>query len=227
MSAAWWLVLAGLPVFQHPLPESPGEPAVVAVATGRASLRAPCYALVCPDAQWLAPTRYTTLSAPKVPGALPQLRARKASPLATRRYASLSAPASRREWTSAHAGDSRVDAQFGVVAVRTPATSLQLELGPGYRLRPYADNGTAEVGPIARGGMQLSQNFGERLRLLQDVQVEAGRRNAIMRQTVGIDLQVAPQWNLRSNFDLRHDTAANGGKGETDSESSVKLRYAF
>ena len=51
MLAAWWLALAGLPVFQQPLPESPGEPAALAVMGEHVSLRAPCYRLVCPDAE--------------------------------------------------------------------------------------------------------------------------------------------------------------------------------
>src|SRR3546814_9251947 len=55
--AIWWLALAGLPVFQQSLPESPEEPAVLAIAAGHVSLRAPCYRLVCPDAEWLEPTR--------------------------------------------------------------------------------------------------------------------------------------------------------------------------
>src|SRR3546814_2654638 len=49
--AIWWLALAGLPVFQQSLPESPEEPAVLAIAAGHVSLRAPCYRLVCPDAE--------------------------------------------------------------------------------------------------------------------------------------------------------------------------------
>src|SRR3546814_12693151 len=64
--AIWWLALAGLPVFQQSLPESPEEPAVLAIAAGHVSLRAPCYRLVCPDAEWLGPTAYTTLWKPKI-----------------------------------------------------------------------------------------------------------------------------------------------------------------
>ena len=68
MLAAWWLAVVGLPVFTQPLPESPGEPAALAISTGRVSLRMPCFSLVCADAEWLPPTRYTQLQRPTVPG---------------------------------------------------------------------------------------------------------------------------------------------------------------
>src|SRR3546814_17937430 len=88
----WWLALAGLPVFQQSLPESPEEPAVLAIAAGHLSPRAPCYPLVCPGAEWLDPTAYTTLWKPRVPGTVPPTRPARAAPLATRTDPSLHAP---------------------------------------------------------------------------------------------------------------------------------------
>ena len=227
MFSVWWLAFAGLPVFQQALPESPGEPAAFAVAAGRAALRLPCYELVCPDADWMAPSRYTTLVQPKVPGTLPRLRPTRTSPLAARRYASLSAPASRRDWVDTEANAVKVDTTYGFEPLRRPGTDLRVELGTGYRILPYADDGTAAAGPIARGGFALSQDFGKRTRLNQQVTVETGRRNTFVRQSIGVDIAVAPQWTLRSDVETRHDSAANDGKGQTETESSMKLRYSF
>lgn len=227
MTAAWWLAIAGLPVFQQPLPETPGEPAAFAVMAGRASLRLPCYRLVCADAEWMAPTPYTTLWAPKAPGSRPQLRPARTPPLATRRYASLRAPVARRDWFDAEASHAKVDASFGVEALRRPGTDLKLELGTGYRLQPYAGYGTAAVGPIASGGLWLTQDFGARARLRQQVMVETGRENTIVRQTIGVDLRLQPDWTLQSRLEMKHDTAGDGGKGRTDTKGSLNLRYAF
>ncbi|WP_242112745.1 DUF481 domain-containing protein [Luteimonas aquatica] len=227
MSTAWWLALAGLPVFQHPLPESPGEPALVAIAAGRASLRMPCYELVCPDAEWMAPTRYTALRAPKAPGALPRLRPMRTPLLATRSITSLSAPTSRRDWINSEISNTKIGTSYGFEALRRPGTDLRVQLGTGYRIVPYADYGTAMPGPIARGGFVLSQDLSDRARLDQQVMVETGRRNTYVRQTIGVDVTVAPQWTLRSDLEMRHDSAANNGKGATDTEGSVKLRYSF
>jgi hypothetical protein len=227
MSAVWWLALAGLPVFQQPLPESPGEPAAFAVAAEHVSLRAPCYQLVCPDSEWLAPTRYTTLKKAKVPGTLPRLRPARAPPLATRSYASLSAPTSQREWFNTAANDVKVDAIFGMEAFRRPGTELQVELGTGYRLQPYTDYGTAATGPIASGGLRLSKDLGSWAQLNQQIRVETGRHNTFVRQTLGVDILLQPNWTLQSRVETNHDSAGNGGKGQTDTEGSLNLQYAF
>jgi len=227
MFATWWLAMVGLPLFMQPLPESPGEPATIAIAAGRVSLRIPCYSLVCRDAEWEAPSAYTRLQRPTIPGTLPRLRPTRTSPLATRRYVQLYSPATRRDWVTSRGSDWRIDTGYGFEAIRTPETNLRLELATGYRLEPYVDNGTAAIGPIAAGRMQLSQAFGDRARLTQQVQIETGRRNTFVRQTIGLDIELDTQWTLRSDVEMRHDSAANGGNGETDTESSVKVRYAF
>lgn len=226
MFAVWWLAFAGLPVFQQPLPESPQEPAVYAVASGRASLRAPCYALVCTDAEWSAPTRYTRLRRPESPGAIPQLQPLRVPVIAARRYP-LYSPASRRDWRASHASHTRIDTRFGYEAIRTPDTRLQMEVGTGYRLEPYADFGTAAAGPIASGQLQLSRSLADGALLRQQVQVETGRSNTTLRQALGVDLELRPQWTLHSNLEVRHDTTADGGQGHTDTEGSLRLRYAF
>jgi len=227
LPAIWWLALAGLPVFQQSLPESPEEPAVLAIAAGHVSLRAPCYRLVCPDAEWLEPTVYTTLWKPRVPGTVPRLRPARASPLATRSYASLHAPATKREWFDAEASYAKVDTTYGMAAIRRPDTHVQLELGTGYRLQPYADYGTAAIGVIATGGLRLSQRFGDWAELNQRVRVETGRHNTFVRQTLGVDITLQPRLTLQSRLEVNHDSAGDGGRGSTDTQGSVNLHYAF
>lgn len=226
MLAAWWLAVAGLPVFQQPLPESPREPAAIAVAAGRADLRAPCYGLACAGAEWDRGARTAVLRRPIAPGTVVPAEGLPAPGIAARRTP-LHSPASRRDWHGSHADASRVDTRFGYEPVRTEDTSVRVEMGTGYRLQPYADWGTAVPGPIARGNLQLRQELGERARLTQQVQVEAGRANTMLRQTIGLDLQLRPQWQLETRYELRHDTFANDGDGATDSEGAMRLRYQF
>src|SRR5690606_3150693 len=124
-------------------------------------------------------------------------------------------------------GAALVDTRYGLEAVRGPQTQVEVELGTGYRLQPYANYGTAAQGPVATGQLRLSQRLGEHAELNQQVRMERGRENAFIRQTVGLDLQLDPQWSLLGDFELRHDTAGNGGEGRTDREGSVRLRYVF
>ena len=226
MSAVLWLALAAPPVFVAPLPESPGEPAAIALAAGRADLRLPCYRLSCNDASWQAPNRFTRIGQPKVPGSVDPLAKIRMPAIAARRYP-LYSPASRRDWRTNHGSHSRFTAGFGYEAIRTPDTNVRLEFGTGYRLQPYADYGTAAEGPIARGRLELRHSIADRALLTQNLLVETGRFNTTTRQVIGLDLELLPQWTLQSNFELRHDSAGNGGTGATDTESSLHLRYRF
>lgn len=227
MLPACWLAIAGLTVYHQPLPESPLEPAPLAVASGRVSLRLPCYDLVCADAEWRSSTQRTWLMPAPAPGTLPKLRPQHASPLVSRRRVPLHSPASRRHWAASHASRSRVDTRYGYEAIRTPDTRLQVEFGTGYRLQPHVDFGTAVPGPIARGNFLLTQTLADRARLQQHVLIEAGRENATLRQTLGVELKLQPKWTLQSSLEIRHDTAANVGRGDTVTLGSLTLRRVF
>ena len=76
------------------------------------------------------------------------------------------APASRRDWTQGYASNVGVGAGFGVEAVRLPDTKLRVEVGPGYRIEPLADYGTATSGPVARGRIDLPRFYARRARRL-------------------------------------------------------------
>ncbi|MBP6797287.1 MAG: DUF481 domain-containing protein [Luteimonas sp.] len=228
MLAAWWLAVIGLPVYLQPLPEAPDVPAAVAVASGQVSMRQPCYRLACADAEWaVAPGAGGWHPAAAAPGAVQRIASQRLPRLATRRFIGLYSPARRRDWFHSRGNSALVDTRYGLEAVRAPQTRLDLEFGTGYRLEPYSGYGTATQGPVALGQMRLSQRFGERAEFNQQMRVEKGRENAYIRQTIGVDLALDPQWSLLGDFELRHDTAGNGGEGRTDREGSLRLRYAF
>ena len=227
MLAGWWLAVVGLPVFLQPLPDAPDLPAAVAVASGQVSMRQPCFRLACADAEWAAAPAALAGPAGAAPGTVSRIAAQRLPRLATRRFIGLYSPASRRDWFSSRGNNALVDTRYGLEAVRAPHTRLDVELGTGYRLQPYAGYGTAAQGPVALGQLRLSQRLGDRAELNQQVRVERGRENAFIRQTVGVDLALDAQWSLLGDFELRHDTAGNGGEGRTDREGSLRLRYAF
>src|SRR3546814_9345131 len=101
-------------------------------------------------------------------------------------------------------------------AIRRPDTKVQLELGTGYRLQPYADYGTAAIGVIATGGLRLSQRLGDWAEINQRVRVETGRHNTFVRQTLGVDIMLQPRLTLQSRLEVNHDSAGDGGRGSTD-----------
>ena len=227
MIAGWWLAIAGLPVHTSPLPAAPEHPAVVAVASRQVPLRLPCYRLACSDAGWTPVASYQRIWSPRAPG----VRARTVAPavvkLPNRRLAPLNSPYAPRDRIRSGGNHVKWDTTYGLEAIRSPDTLLQVEFGTGLRIEPYTDYGTALPGPVARGRLLLSQELGRHASFTQQVQVEAGRENTFLRQTLAFDYEMFPQWTLRSDFELRHDTLGNGGRGRTDTESSLEVRYTF
>lgn len=226
MIAGWWLAIAGLPIHTAPLPAAPEYPAVVAVAGRQVPLRLPCYRLSCADAEWTAGASRQRIWAPRVPGVrarpLPRLKR-----LPDRRMAPLYSPHVGRDHIRSGGNHVRWDASYGLEAIRKPETRMQVEVGTGYRIEPYTDYGTAVPGPFARGRLLLAHELGQKASFTQQVQVETGRENTFLRQTLAFDYELFPQWTLRSDFELRHDTLGNGGRGQTDTESSLEVRYRF
>ncbi|WP_024891822.1 DUF481 domain-containing protein [Luteimonas huabeiensis] len=227
MFPGWWLAVVGLPVFTQPLPDAL-KPAPIALVLGEVSLRAPCYRLVCRDAEWTG-QRPRALPLPPPPGAAANVRRKQAATqrLAYRRLIDLYTPAAARDRVIAYARNWRVDTTYRLDAVREQDTSLQVELGTGYRIEPYTDYGTAVPGVVARGGFSLRQRFGDKALWNQRVLFETGRENTYVRQTIGLDVYLLDNWTLHSSLEMWHDTAADGGQGRTERSGEVRLRYAF
>jgi hypothetical protein len=223
MLASLWLAVAGLPVFHQPFAAVPDAPAAIALASNEVTLRRPCLRLRCADSEWRPPAAATTYAyreaerkvvrTPLPGAAMPGVR-------------SLPAPG-RRDWVKPYAGLDRIGGRYGLTVVDKPNTGLDVEFGTGYRWQPYVDNGSADVGPVARGRVELRQKLGEHALLLQETRIEAGRDNAFVRNSLGLEVQLQPQWSLSSDVEVRHDTAADGGKGRTDTTGNVRLEYAF
>ena len=105
----------------------------------------------------------------------------------------------------------------------TPDTRIRVEIGSGYRLQPYVDDGVGETGPVARGRVEWQQRIGEFASLHQELRVETGRNDTFVRNALALEVVLQPNWTLRSRFELRHDSAAGG----TATESAIQLRYSF
>lgn len=214
MLAAFWFAVLGQPVFLLPFPQAAEVPAVLAIAGGQVSLQRPCRSLACLQAGWRV--QPPPVPARRSPFAMPR-------PLPARRYIGLRAPASRQDWVDAYGSNSRFGARYGVAAIREAGTELRVEVGSGYRLQPWTDDGIGHIGPVARGSIQWLQQLGDRARLSQQLRVEAGRGDTFVRNAMALDIILQPNWTLRSSFELRHDSAAD----DTATQGSVQLRYSF
>ncbi len=214
MVAAFWLAVLMPPVFVQPFPQAPDAPAAIALVGGHVSLQRACYSLECLQAGWRLST-VPLLPARRNPFALPRAM--------TAHRGGLYAPATRREWTANYGSNARLGTRYGIDAIRDPDTQVSIEVGSGYRLQPYADDGIGHIGPVARGSLLWLQRLGDRARMVQQVRVETGRGDTYVRNSTSLDIALQPNWTLRSSVDLRHDSAAD----DTATQGSVQLRYTF
>ncbi len=217
MLAAWWFAVLGPPVFALPLPQAADRPSVLAVAGADDRLRRPCRSLRCLRDGWdLPPALAVTATAAPSPFSRPQALP---GPLSH----GLHAPASGRDWIASEGHDWRVGTRYGFEPIRQPQTQLKVEVGGGYRLQPFVDDGTAASGPVARGHVELVQQLGQRASLRQQLRVESGRNDTYVRNSVALDIQLQPRWLLRSRLEARHDSATS----DTAATGSLELHYTF
>lgn len=197
MPGAVGLALLLGPFVSIPTPVYGGEPALIALASDPAHLRLPCYSTQCGDGGWRvadgarAPRLVTATRRPvSLPG--------------SRRHAPLSAPATRRDASSHYASHFRVGTTYGYDALRDGDTRVGLNFGAGYRLAALHDDGVRHAGPVFRGELRVGQRLGERAQWTQRIQVEAGREDTFVKQSIGLDVALWPQWTLETDAVIRH-----------------------
>lgn len=130
----------------------------------------------------------------------------------------------RRDWMKPLGSNARVGMQYGLQALKTRETSLQVAVDTGYRLQGYADDGIAGTGPILRGQIEWQQALGEFTRLSQTTRVETGLHGTYLRNSLQFKVQLQPSLTLSSGVELRRDSDVSG-RNRTD--ATLNLRYAF
>lgn len=218
------LGILGLAMLAGPLVTLPAtatiEPApqVAALGADPARMRLWCYSLRCGDEEWAGPR-----------GPLPPLQFatdNTATPLpGNEAWIGLSAPATPRESRASYANDWRIGARYGMQAMRDGPARVAVQLGAGYRLAPLGDDGIHLPGPVLRGTFDFGYQFGERARWNQLIQWEAGQGQTFVKQSIGLDVLLWPQWMLETDFAIRHDEM--GSSGLESAESSVQLHRRF
>jgi hypothetical protein len=224
MLGAIGLALLGAPLITLPTPAFGGDPILIAIASDPVQLRLHCFSTRCGDEEWkaaMAPTRRDPVIDPDD---LPPLR-KVALPGQQRVIGGVSAPATSRESRALYSNDYRVGTRYGVQALRDGPTQIGLSFGAGYRLAPLADDGINRPGAVFRGELNLGQRISDRARWTQRVQIESGRGDTFVKQSVRLDVDVWQNWKLETDFAIRHDN--RGGGGSESAESSIELIRRF
>lgn len=217
MSAALGLALMAGPFLTLPA-SALVEPAphVAQLGSDPAHMRLWCYSLRCGDEEWHAPKlERPRFASVRVAGPLP----------GSGSWIGLRAPATPRESHASYANDWRVGARYGVQALRDGPARVAVQLGAGYRLAPLGDDGIHQPGPVVRGALDFGYRFGERVNWNQLIQWEAGQGQTFVKQSIGLDVLLWPDWTLETDFAIHHDEM--GRSGLESAESSVQLHRRF
>lgn len=215
---AEWLLLIAHPFLTLPVPAA--GPAAVPALTIDPLWFQPrhCLSTRCGNEEW----RREIEGLPASPAASGKRRPRLPG---NRTALPLSAPARTRESRAAYSNDWRIGTRYGFQMVRERDLQLGVEFGAGYRIAPLYDDGVGAPGPVFRGGINLGRRFGERAQWTQRLQFEAGNGERFARQTIGVDVELAPDWMLESDYVIRYDS--RGASGSETAEAWFGVRREF
>ncbi|HEU0307257.1 MAG TPA: DUF481 domain-containing protein [Lysobacter sp.] len=217
MLAEWLLVIAN-PFLTLPVPA--GGPAAVPALTVDPVWFQPrhCLSTRCGDEEWRREIEggatgrvASSQPRPRLPGNHTTLPLR--------------APARTRESRGAYSNDWRIGTRYGYQMVNERDMQLGIELGAGYRIAPLHDDGVATPGPVFRGGINLGRRFGERAQWTQRLQFETGNGEHFARQTIGVDVELAPDWMFESDYVIRYDSRGASGSETAEAWFGVRRRF--
>jgi putative salt-induced outer membrane protein len=125
---------------------------------------------------------------------------------------------------------------YGREVIKTDATQLRFEAGPGYRrARPrdvigadgIAVRQDSESDLILRAAANFKHRISETTDLINATLVEAGDDNTFVQNDLGLQVKINARLALKAGFQLRHNTEAAEGTKKTDSLSTLNLVYSF
>lgn len=119
-----------------------------------------------------------------------------------------------------------VAASYGYQAIKTDATKLALELGPGFR-RAKLISGETESNLIVRGYLDYSHQLTETTQLIDTLLVEAGSDNTLLQNDLGVAVKVSDALALKTTLQVRHNTDVAPGTVKTDRQLTTNLVYSF
>lgn len=214
------LGLALSPFLTSPMPAF-GQPELLAEVMDIRWRRSSCLSLRCNDKEWRR-----ELSAP-LPLTGDRVRLDGTSAVSPYRpaRARLRARAQTRQSTDNYSNKWRVGTRHDVEVLRDGPNRLAVELGAAWRLAPRSDDGIGMSGPVFRGAIDFGRRFGDRMHVSQRVMWETGQGQTFVKQSLGVDVQLWPDWTLESDYVIRHRT--RGASGTETAEGWFGVRRQF
>ncbi len=198
-----------------------GKPELLAEVMDLRWRRTRCLSLRCNDEEWrqeLAAPLPLADDRARLDG-----RATRPSYRPARRH--LHARAHTRQSTDNYSNKWRVGTRHDMEVLRDGPNRLALEVGAAWRLAPRSDDGIGLPGPVFRGAIDFGRRFGDRTHVSQRLIWETGQGQTFVKQSLGVDVELWPDWTLESDYVIRHRT--RGASGTETAEGWFGIRRAF
>jgi putative salt-induced outer membrane protein len=115
----------------------------------------------------------------------------------------------------------------GYSAIKRPALTLDLELGPAFRQTDFTDD-TQESSVAARGSIDFDWRLTSALTLRQDASAYvAARANSTMSSTTALDAKLLGPLSAQFSYAVRYESRPPAGSVTTDSTTRASLVYTF
>ncbi len=110
--------------------------------------------------------------------------------------------------------------------IKTDETTLDLELGAGYKQNEL-NNGDTEDEGIIRLAEDYKTQLSETTQLFQGLLIESGDSNTVSEGTIGLKVAMSDKLALQLSYNVRHNSDPPPGNGSTDRTTAATLVYGF
>ncbi len=117
-------------------------------------------------------------------------------------------------------------AGYGRRLIKNDRITLELEVGPGYRINRL-DEGNKEEDIILRGAGMFNLKLTETSSFQQDVSVETGEDNTITRAVSAVKAQIVGALSMKASFTVKNTSQVPEDTKHTDTETALTLVYDF
>jgi putative salt-induced outer membrane protein len=114
---------------------------------------------------------------------------------------------------------------YGHTFIKSDATELAMEIGPGYRRAKDAVTGESQSDAIVRGKIDYKHKLTSNTELFNTLLVEGGSDNTLAQNDAGVSVAMNEAFALKAGVQLRHNTDVGVGIDKTDTLTTVNLVY--
>ncbi|MBY0557862.1 MAG: DUF481 domain-containing protein [Burkholderiaceae bacterium] len=115
---------------------------------------------------------------------------------------------------------------YGTQAYATTASTMDVEIGPGY-FRGARSTGVTETGMTIRGAANIKWKVSDSAQMSQNMIVERGTSNVHSQAETALRAKINGTMQMKAAYSIRNDTSVPADKRNTDTQTSLTLVYSF